>query len=447
MSTSRPRTTANGKEPLPLPVRAVRSARRRVAARTGRRPVVPTGPAPVTGKGTRPAAAELLPAGAEVYRSLTRSSLFLSAVRTGDVPPAVNLVVPPLDPSSIFAGLATALQLARRLATSLGRPLRVVPFDAAPAGPRERAVRAFLADDRPVPPLSVVPQPLLEHTTVSPDDLWVVTYWTTAHAAEVATRLGVLDPDRVVYFIQDYEPGFHPWSVEHSLTRSTYHVGFHHVVNSAPLSRYLVEREGEESGQGLVLAPHLDDARLERVAAERRREHVTRVFFYARPRKPRNLFALGVTALRAASVSLAAEGVPWRLVCAGEQHEPFTLPGGQPVETRGVLPWDGYYQLLAETDVALSLMFSPHPSHPPLEAAVSGALAVTNDLDGVRSGMHPRIEAVAAEPVALADALADAVRRAAQQGPGGYEPLAAHSMGEPLDTVVEQLVGRLRASR
>jgi hypothetical protein len=395
----------------------------------------------------------LLPPGAEVYGGLVGQSLHLSGIRHGAVEPAVSVVLPPLEPSKIFAGVATALEFGSRLALALDRPLRIVPFNDGPAKPLEESVTAFLAKaGGSRPPVRVVVQPMLAHTTVSADDVWVVTYWTTAHAADVARRLNVLDPERVVYLIQDYEPGFHDWSLPHALTRATYHAGFHHVVNSRSLAEYLAAREGKDADQGLVIAPHLDLDRLAQVAEKRRRNPNVRVFFYGRPGKPRNLYPLGVAALRAAAGRLAADGVRWEGVSAGEPHQDITLPargvtggtsGAGIVRSLGTLDWAGYYNLLTGTDVGLTLMLSPHPSHPPLEVAVSGGLAVTNDLDGSRGGFHPRITATAADPDALADALVSAVKRAAQEGPGEFTPPAEGLLGDLLDEVIERLVPRL----
>lgn len=386
-----------------------------------------------------------MPAAAKVFDGLTHHSLRLASLRHGQVDPAVCLVVPALDPDGIFAGVATALQLGRRLALAMDRPLRVVPFGRADPEKLAAALGEFLgADGNPVPALRVVPPRLLPHTTVSPADVWIATFWTTAHAADVACRIGVLDPARVVYLIQDYEPGFHAWSVAHALTRQTYHAGFHHVVNSTSLAGYLSAHEGVPTDQDLVFAPHLDLDRLARVADQRQPSPAVRVFFYGRPGKPRNLFQLGVTALRAAAVTLEADGIAWQAVSAGEEHPDIALPTGAVVRSLGSLDWQAYYDLLARTDVALSLMHSPHPSHPPLEVAVSGGLAVTNDLDGSKVGIHDRVIAVAPDPEVLASALVDAVRRAATDGPQPFAPPAGDHLGRTLDDVVAELARRLR---
>ena len=209
---------------------------------------------------------------------------------------------------------------------------------------------------------------------------------------------------------------------------------------------FLADREGAEADHGLVIAPNLEHARLRAAAERRRAASVPRVFFYARPGKPRNLYGLGVAALREASVRLSRKRVPWQVMTAGEPHAAFELAGGQAPVVMGKMGWGEYFDALARIDVGLSLMHSPHPSHPPLELAVSGARAVTNGLDGYRDGLHPRITTAREDVLDLAEALVDAIEHAADEGPGPYTPLAPGVLGADLTTVVDELVTRLEAT-
>ena len=111
----------------------------------------------------------------------------------------------------------------------------------------------------------------------------------------------------------------------------------------------------------------------------------------------------------------------------------------------GRLPWDDYFRFLSTIDVALSLQQSPHPSHPPFDAAISGAYAVTNDFSGGRSGLHPRIVAVAADTPSLGAALADVIRNAFDAEPGDYLPVADGALGSELDAALRFAVSRLTA--
>ncbi len=130
-------------------------------------------------------------------------------------------------------------------------------------------------------------------TTFGDDDVWIATHWKTAHPIDVAVTAGVIGRERVVYLVQDYEPGFSPWSTEYAVAASTYRAGFRMLVNSEPLRRYLAEVEALDVPRERTFAPHLDLELLDRVADARRHEDVVRVLFYGRPSKHRNLFRLG----------------------------------------------------------------------------------------------------------------------------------------------------------
>ena len=418
---------------LRLRTRAKRALQRRRAVNAVVAPAAPR----------RAASKFALPTGADVYDGLTPQSLSLAGLRDGPTEPHVCVVLPPITPDKIFAGVATALEVARQLANALHRPLRVVPLGDGPADALEREITAILGRTGIVPRITVVPETSLPEIVVSPNDAWIVTYWTTAHAADVAARLGVLDPTRIVYLVQDYEPGFHPWSVPYALTRATYHAGFIHLINSRSLNQYLAEREGPDASHGLIFAPHLELDLLEQAAENRKPDDAVRIFFYGRPGKPRNLFSLGVAVLRAATTRLDADGVNWTAFSAGESHPDIRLRSGRTIPSVGTLGWAEYFNLLSKVDVGLTLMLSPHPSHPPLEVATSGGLSITNDLDGSRSGFHERVIAVPAEVDSLATALVAAVTQIREQGTAGFTPAQPGQLGDPLHEVIEKLAQRL----
>jgi hypothetical protein len=53
----------------------------------------------------------------------------------------------------------------------------------------------------------------------------------------------------------------------------------------------------------------------------------------------------------------------------GEGYSPHRCEG---------LDWEAYADLVGTIDLGLSLMYTPHPSYPPLDLAASGAVVVTN---------------------------------------------------------------------
>jgi hypothetical protein len=381
------------------------------------------------------------------YAQLVETSTALAGIRLdpGAVP-HVDLVVGEIRSDATFAGISTAVVAGRALADELGLPLRIVMVAHTTGGNSAAAAEAYLASRFPGIDARVLAREDLLAARFSPEDTWLATHWKTAHAVDVAVRGGRVDARRVAYLVQDYEPGFSPWSTEYAVAASTYHRGFQPIVNSAPLHAYLQEHQGLVIDPELVFAPDLDLDLLRRVASRRRSSETTRVLFYGRPSKHRNLYRLGVTALKIAARELAASGRQVEFISAGEQHGDTDLGSGHTLRSVGTLPWDDYFDLLASTNVVLSLQYSPHPSHPPFDAAISGAYAVTNEFGGTRAGLHERIAAVDAEPEALADAIVAAVHRDAAEGPGTFLDVAPGLLGGGLRTAVAAAAARLRAA-
>lgn len=398
------------------------------------------------GRPSAQSAAERRRAGraAAVHAGLSPAALALTGLTLRDGSPRhVNLVLSELDPAHVFAGVHTALEAASGLATRLGLPLRVLTLTESAAPERSRRLAERMLENRFGAHVPVVPRQSIGAAEFHPDDAWVVTHWTTAHAAQVSDLDGGIRADRVVYLVQDFEPGFTAWSTAWTTARATYDAGFTLLVNSAPLAHYLARHTGVPVEDSLVFSPALDEERLRSVASKRTRGPV-QVFFYGRPGKPRNLYALGIAALREAVLRLGEDAAGIEFVSAGEPHDPVDLGSGVGLVSLGALAWDDYFTALGRAGVVLSLQASPHPSHPPLEAASSGAIAVTNEFEGTRSGLHPRLHAVEATPAALGSAIAEAVRSARRDAPGPYEAIAPDRLGGSLDAALTTLAERLR---
>lgn len=386
-------------------------------------------------------------AGAETYSGLDPSSLALVGVRaSGRVGPSVNLVIPRFRADAVFAGTKTAIEVAVGIATQLALPLRIVVTNSRFTTAHRQEASKYLTREFDLRADRVTlwsPEDIFEHE-VGASDLWLVTHWSTAHAADVASRMGILDPRQVIYLVQDYEPGFTPWSTQHALASSTYHAGFNFIVNSSPLAAYLREHERLDIGTDQVFRPHLNLDRLAEVASKRKQSPTVRIMFYGRPSKPRNLFNLGVSALRVAVRTFESEGIPVSIMSAGEAHDTHALSNATVLESKGTLGWEEYYQRLSEVDVMLSLQYSPHPSHPPLDAVVSGARAVTNDFGGGRGSLSSNLFAGAPDPDSLGQLLVGAAAKALSEPTSLPELSVVERLGEPLSDVIDSVLGRVR---
>lgn len=100
-----------------------------------------------------------------------------------------------------------------------------------------------------------------------------------------------------------------------------------------------------------------------------------RVFFYGRRPTPRNMFSLGIDALRVAAQTLSIDDIEAEFVMAGEDGADVDLGHGFVVRNLGVLDRPTYFDAIASVDVGLTLQATAHPSHMPFDLGMSGAIA------------------------------------------------------------------------
>lgn len=294
--------------------------------------------------------------------------------------PRLNVLDAAWSRAGMTGGPNTVINLACRVAQH-GLPVRLVSTvaDVAidPDWFRRHAASLLAQPDAPdIPILSAgrpeAPLPL------GPGDMFLATHWTTAQ--QLKSVLPQMPVQQFFYMLQEFEPAFYPWSSNFALAIETFGMDFWPIVNESCLAEYLFSQpigrlnDPVMRERALVFEPAVDAALFHPDAAP----HPRRLLFYARPTNTRNLFGLGLTALREAAADPAFAG--WEFVAIGGQASLSDLPLGGGKVLR-VAPWAdyaGYGRLLREADVLLCPMLSPHTSYPVLEMAASGGLVVTN---------------------------------------------------------------------
>jgi hypothetical protein len=110
----------------------------------------------------------------------------------------------------------------------------------------------------------------------------------------------------------------------------------------------------------------------------------------------------------------------------------------------GKLSYDGYHDALADTDVGLALMLSPHPGHLALELPLAGIPTVTNDFAGYRAEWVDGLTLSDTDPTSIAAALARATETA--RGLSRHQPFAFQAdLGVTLEQAVTQVATALRS--
>jgi hypothetical protein len=335
----------------------------------------------------------------------------------------LNLMVPAVSQRHVFGGIETALQVFDGLRPYFDQ-VRIIVTDEAVPEPRSDAYYGTwpivpMASDAPSCNHIVAAGARWRQTlAVHAQDYFMATAWWTAHnALALLNWQQAQEPEassrRMLYLIQDYEPGFYPWSSRYLLAQATYEQPRRTIalMNSQWLADYL-QAQGYEFPVNKVLQPRLHPAlaavreRCETFAKERI------LLVYGRPGTERNAFSLILASLRiwARHYPQASQ---WRILSAGEEFAPIDIGSCCTLHSVGKLSIDAYADLLCRTAVGFSLMVSPHPSYPPLEMAAFGARVVVNrfankDLSGVSpllvSATPPNPEGFAAALLTLTHA-------------------------------------------
>ncbi len=313
----------------------------------------------------------------------------------------LNLVVPTLDAARTFGGIRTAIEVFEAIAgdaserriVSVGRSLTgadaaVPAYTRVAAGEDPATPFQLVALDRPWAPLGI-----------REDDVFVATYWTTAELVRRILRwqAGAYGraPDLSAYVVQDFEPGFFPWSAQWMLARATYDASTKTVAifNTSLLQDHF-HASAIEFEHEFAFEPRLLPALRVAMPSPATRRSPT-IVVYGRPGIPRNAFPAIVDGLRAwrASDPNAAE---WTVISVGEAHPEIDLGGEVVLQSIGKLDLDPYAALLRGSAIGVSLMVSPHPSYPPLEMAHLGMLVLTNGFGAKDlSTWHTNIRSVA----------------------------------------------------
>lgn len=302
----------------------------------------------------------------------------------------LNLLVPSLNPEHIFGGIATIMKFYQSLVDVSDLALRLVLTDAAPHRPviieygkqgyqyvewdkdSDAKMQMVAYDDR-----------IGKTLPVSREDIFIFTGWWTAYCTQEAyadfEKNGGFAPNPFIYLIQDYEPGFYPWSTRYLLADSTYRSHYKQIAvfNSSQLQTFFKQNHYEFHKE-FVFEPVLNDG-LKKVLKESvgTIHKKKQILVYGRPSVERNAFSLIVSALKK-WVELQEDVSEWQILSAGEYHLPVDLGKGAELRSVGKLSIEAYANMLLETYAGISLMSSPHPSYPPLEMSVFGVKVITN---------------------------------------------------------------------
>jgi GT2 family glycosyltransferase/glycosyltransferase involved in cell wall biosynthesis len=192
-------------------------------------------------------------------------------------------------------------------------------------------------------------------------DVVVATSWPTAYEVDEWS-----DCRRKYYFVQDFEPLFHPMSTEYAKAYHTYRLGLEIITFGRWNQNYILNTFGIKSTAidfPIEKEIYYPDPDIERKKT---------ILFYARPSQPRRLYELG----REALLKLRPYIPGWNIAFFGEQIEPI-LEG---VTVLGkITDLDQLRRMYSEASIGLAFS-STNPSLIPFEMLACGLPVIDVDL-------------------------------------------------------------------
>lgn len=300
-----------------------------------------------------------------------------------------NLLVPSVDKKHVFGGIATAIRFFEELVFRFDHcKARIISLDA-PVCPSNMAIsdryQLVGSDQSSTADFQIVEycDRYQKSIPVRCRDVFISTGWWTAYTFR-SVLLWQAEHYRqkvnpLIYLIQDYEPGFYPWSSRYLLADSTYHmdVPVFAVFNSMQLSDFF-SKGGYAFTRSWAFEPMLNQGLKQFLPSRNQKVSKKRqMIVYGRPGTARNAFEVIVAALKLWA-SRQKDAEEWRVYSAGETHQSIDLGKGVKLHSLGKLSLEDYARCMLETYAGISLMVSPHPSYPPLEMSTFGIRTITN---------------------------------------------------------------------
>ena len=396
----RPDVAAAGINPL---VHFIRAG----AAESQHAPVA-AGPAPVAGAPAKPkpSGMPLVPTIDEVVaRSFPDTQAFpVFTVAMADRP-RITMVTDSVNADSLYGGIGTALVLSALLAKRLGADLRLLTRADVTDPDRVAQVLSSSGVDWNGD-IGFTCSPLGQpgrQVDVTAQDRFVTTSWWTTRA-----MLGSVGPSRLVYLLQDDERMFYPHGDQRLRCAELLNEpDLRMVVNSRMLFDHLAATGVTDlARRASWFEPAFPSAAN---SIQDRADGRLNFFFYARPNHARNLYVRGIEAIGLAIEEGHLDPRRWTVHFIGGGG-PVALPRGMQPVVIPAMPRSEYVALTRRMDAGLCLMYTPHPSYPPLDLAMAGSVVVTNRHEGKASmaGYSDNILCVEPDTASLAQAIGSA---------------------------------------
>ena len=288
----------------------------------------------------------------------------------------INLVTDSLLDDSFYGGVATAIIFAILLANSQDKKLRIITRHQNGGKDNFKALldRENLRLTQSVEFVFCDLNDNNKFIDASNEDLFITTsWWTTASVKKSVPH------NKIIYILQEDERMFYPLGDEHLLCSETIaSPEINLLINTKLLYTHLIN-DGFENilTNGLYFEPSFNKSLYIKRENDIQKTK-QRLFFYARPNHARNLFFRGMEVLDKALQLGIIDLELWEIYFLGTTSDEIQFSNGYIPKTLPNLAWKDYVEFLKTIDLGLSLMYTPHPSYPPLDLSTTGSVVVTN---------------------------------------------------------------------
>jgi hypothetical protein len=375
---------------------------------------------------------------AEVRPLNCRKSMFNS--------PRLNLLIPGLSIQHVFGGISTALSFFETIGKGTEN-LRIIIIDEMDFkldnNPNYSHWNLCSLEDNDIPGFTIIVAGDRQNRTLSvgENDRFIATAWWTAIIATNIQQWQFIHYNlnksiKFVYLIQDYEPGFYPWSSRYALAESTYHNTNQYIaVFNTGILKNFFDTENYKFSDTFVFEPTLHPKLRDQLNNGKRTRKERRIIIYGRPSTDRNAFQIIVMALKLWVSN--NPGSDWQFISAGEKHSPVNLGDDKYLISLGKLTINEYAKELSKASIGISLMISPHPSYPPLEMAAFGVRTITNNYKGKDlSSLTPSIVSISSvNSFTLNSALNDCIKKVQTDSPQQLDGMICSTWTKYLESI------------
>jgi glycosyltransferase involved in cell wall biosynthesis len=187
-----------------------------------------------------------------------------------------------------------------------------------------------------------------------------------------ATAIGMLpsDPEKIVYYCQEFESGFFPFGDDYiSAQRAIYDVK-NIIISTGLLEKFLADKALLHTQKRFITRPRIETLMVDATKTKR-------LFFYYRPESfhARNL----PVSIMAAVEAFCTRNTGFELFLVGSVGTSYSFErNANQIFVIQKLPKEDYVALIASCDVVVSFIYAAHPGVVAFQAAASGIPTITN---------------------------------------------------------------------